>query len=228
MKIGPKIKQLSFTVLELMVVVAIIAVLAALIIPTVGSAKEKAFQVKCANNLRQIGMGIEYYKEDHDSCYPFPSPTAYSYWDKWALMNELGSNYIKNSWGVFSCPASRNRKDLNLRVNGIAGARMDYEINSGVFGMKVNGTNSFWHGPPDNRNESINIPTIAVVIYDWPGPNYYGILGGPLDPNIDPMPHPSGGINAYFADGHVSWITYEDSATWKQGQSPFYKWGRDP
>jgi prepilin-type N-terminal cleavage/methylation domain-containing protein/prepilin-type processing-associated H-X9-DG protein len=220
MNAGHKIKRRAFTILELMVVVSIIAVLAALLVPAVGSAKENANKAKCMSNIRQVGIAIEFYKEDNDQYFPirYP-PNPYSYWDKYAYMNILGSNYFRATWGVFKCPSNRNTVDMNFRTNSLGG-QMDYEMNSGIFAMQVSGTNGFDHGALGN--EKITVPTLAVVIYDWPGPNYFGYAPAPTSP------HPSGGINAYFADGHTAWITAEESDDWKQGQQPFYKWGRDP
>jgi prepilin-type N-terminal cleavage/methylation domain-containing protein/prepilin-type processing-associated H-X9-DG protein len=225
MRIIRKLKRGSFTLLELLVVISIIAVLAALLVPTLGQAKENAFKAKCMNNLKQIGMGIDYYLEDNDQYYPFKPPTTHFYWEKAYLMNVLGSNYFSATWDVFKCPSSKNSYSANTRTNSLGG-QMDYEINSGVFGMNRFGTNGFNHGPLGN--EKITIPTLAVVVYDWPGPNWYPEMGGPLNPGVDPRPHPSGGINCYFVDGHVAWVSAAEAPSSKEGQSPFYKWGRDP
>ena len=54
----------AFTLLELMVVVAIIAVLIAILAPSLGRARQQAYQVKCAANLRNIGQGIFQYVND--------------------------------------------------------------------------------------------------------------------------------------------------------------------
>ena len=54
----------GFTLLELMIVVAIIAILISILLPSLARARDHAHQVKCAANLRGIGMGIFYYVND--------------------------------------------------------------------------------------------------------------------------------------------------------------------
>src|ERR1700677_4187131 len=62
----------GFTLIELMVVVAIIGILAALIAPTLSRAKGKAYQTKCLNNLKQLGVAIQMYAEEHGDQLPGP------------------------------------------------------------------------------------------------------------------------------------------------------------
>lgn len=61
----------GFTLIELLVVIAIIAILAAILFPVFASAREKARQITCISNLRQIGLGAMQYIQDYDETF-FP------------------------------------------------------------------------------------------------------------------------------------------------------------
>src|SRR5258708_13010348 len=65
----------AFTLLELLLVVALIAILAALILPAVSKAKAKAKRVQCLNSLKQIGLAFHSFGHDHGDKFPMQVST---------------------------------------------------------------------------------------------------------------------------------------------------------
>jgi general secretion pathway protein G len=61
----------AFTLVELLTVIAIIALLAAIIFPAFSTARGRARQATCQSNLRQIGLGFQMYAQDYDGYLPY-------------------------------------------------------------------------------------------------------------------------------------------------------------
>lgn len=105
----------GFTLIELLVVIAVIAVLAAILLSTFSVVRRSGDRTKCVSNLRQIGVAIGSYTNDHEGYLPGPLWTWQSCWydgeDYGSLPTTLGS-YLGLEVGsekaraeVFVCPS---------------------------------------------------------------------------------------------------------------------------
>jgi prepilin-type N-terminal cleavage/methylation domain-containing protein/prepilin-type processing-associated H-X9-DG protein len=144
-----RIEPAGFTLIELLLVVAVIAILAAMLMPTLSSAKKKAKQSNCVSNLRQLELGAQLYTQDNNGrlldnlpLTQYPAST-----NCWVLGNmkepseAINSSLLKRGTlfpyagqaGLYHCPAdvSQAQNQLRLRsysMNGWFGSRIMEEF----------------------------------------------------------------------------------------------------
>lgn len=103
----------GITIIELLVVVAILAILAALLFPVFISVKYSSANVQCVNNLKQLGAAFSMYEHDWGGLWPNPGGLAGDY-GYWSQSNPRGglNPYIKHSGSrsVWCCPLMPNWK----------------------------------------------------------------------------------------------------------------------
>lgn len=115
----------GFTLLELLVVMAVIAILASLLFPALRTAKAKARSIVCLNHLKQWGLATHFYVADNDDFLPPEgAPNGLSTNTGWyvALPRELGLKpYSEHPWrtnpaaplggSIWICPSNTNRSN---------------------------------------------------------------------------------------------------------------------
>jgi len=89
-------KVAAFTLIELLIVIAIIAILAAMLLPVLARAKESGRKVYCINNLKQLDLACLMYVNENNNFYPPRNNTS-----RWP--NRLADNYGGNV-NILLCP----------------------------------------------------------------------------------------------------------------------------
>ena len=134
-----KLKSIfKFTLIELLVVIAIIAILAAMLLPALAKAREKAREISCRSNLKQLGFYTNLYTMDYKDFYPVSNLNGSG---KFGTAGEQGSwptffiNLYQADWKVYVCPSSTKTVTA---TNGSACYGHIYPI----FGHQINHDNS--------------------------------------------------------------------------------------
>jgi len=90
----------GFTLVEMLVVLSIVAIIAAILFPVFASARRKARMTECASNLHQIGLALRQYANDYDGNYPPDDPLlSHNPHLVWTLLTP----YTHNT-NIFHCP----------------------------------------------------------------------------------------------------------------------------
>ncbi|RRJ95503.1 prepilin-type N-terminal cleavage/methylation domain-containing protein [Opitutaceae bacterium TAV4] len=148
----------AFTLIELLTVIAIIGILAGILIPVVGRARESARTTQCLSNFRQLGMAFQLFLGDQKDLLPpysdadFPGGASLAALRPYVQIKTDGPPIT----GVFSCPTG---KPVLERTYTNTWLRNSYQQNRNWdgFGRSEKGRKSI---------RSFNAPSLAILAYE--------------------------------------------------------------
>ena len=173
-----------FTLIELLVTIAVIALLAALLLPALQRARDTAVTITCLNQLKQIGLGFNYYIDGEGGGY-FPAAASIDWRPNWvkpiartlgipgAPETDTGGDWTPPSNSILCCP-----RHVADGLPGYGVWRWSYAYPQGPIAdpayMSVGGC---WDGSVRRQLASIRHPSavtlLAELVYAQPGSGFH-------------------------------------------------------
>jgi len=173
---GERARAEGFTLVELMVVIAVVAILAGLAVPVYQRVLQSGRATACVSNLRQISVGLGAYLVDHNNVMPTLQTARASTSVNVPVIDNTLSTYLTNP-SVFACPAD---------VNGFA---------------QTTGTSYFWN-VAINGQTATNLSFLPLLLgsQNTQLPSQIPIMADKEGFH----PYLANKVNVLYADGHAT------------------------
>ncbi len=223
-------KRSAFTLIELLVVISIIAVLVAILLPALSSARGSAIIVRCASNQRQISTLWQLYLNDSDETFPVRNNGFNLTWRyggnlEWWVDDPPQrplTEYTQDP-EMFRCPADRPIRILagGYVTRGVSGTIYDtydftgnsYLGNHVLLQTVVSNTDKYWAGI---RVPDIEVSTSQLILAG--DPQWYYATS---EPQYEADFHDRDNmINLTYVDGHVNFVKVSAENT----ETDDYRW----
>jgi prepilin-type N-terminal cleavage/methylation domain-containing protein/prepilin-type processing-associated H-X9-DG protein len=155
----------AFTLIELLCVMALISILAALLLPAINQGRARAKRVGCINNLRQVGIAFQNFAHDHNGHFPMAVPGSAGGSQEFTLASYQVAGDFSYSFRHFqtlsndlvtpkmlACPADTRLPALNFallqneNVSYFVGLKSDYSVPGSILAGDRNLTNDYARG----------------------------------------------------------------------------------
>ncbi len=189
-------RSYGFTLVELLVVMAIIAIMAGMLMPQIGQSMEKVRRLACANNLQQIGLALRAYSQDNEGRYPFTGAAGDSANKHFALMFP---RWI-NKEGVFICRSAAPRGYRADDVTDSHGSTRAETLKPGENSYAY----AFGLGGPSTDDGPLACDQLADASVSAPKWAKQGVGSN----------HGEEGGNVLYMDGHVDFLQAGAQGSW--------------
>jgi prepilin-type N-terminal cleavage/methylation domain-containing protein/prepilin-type processing-associated H-X9-DG protein len=185
----------GFTLVELLVVIAVVGMLVALLLPAVQHARESARKTQCKSNLRQIGLALDQYVDKQGSRGKFPDAAQYpSVSPDLPPLYKVLAGHTEENQELFHCPSDRLEKEGAVHDTFFEEEGLSYEYHRNRAANKTRDQVRIVQWGPASGEERSS--SRVWIVYDFEP--FHGPEGE------------DGSRNFLYLDGHVDSLVVAD------------------